>query len=81
MKINVLENGVVVVRDMTPEELAEYENRKDNRTYQQRVVDRIRQIYSIDDEIAIIRQRDTKPEEFSAYNQLVEKIKTEEKRL
>lgn len=81
MKINVLENGVVVVRDMTPEELAEYENRKDNRTYQQRVVDRIRQIYSIDDEIAIIRQRDTKPEEFSAYNQLVEKIKREEKRL
>ena len=81
MKINILENGVVVVRDMTPEELAEYENRKDNRTYQQRVVDRIRQIYSIDDEIAIIRQRDTKPEEFSAYNQLVEKIKTEEKRL
>ena len=81
MKINVLENGVVVVRNMTPEELAEYENRKDNRTYQQRVVDRIRQIYSIDDEIAIIRQRDTKPEEFSAYNQLVEKIKTEEKRL
>lgn len=81
MKINVLENGVVVVRDMTPEELAEYENRKDNRTYQKRVVDRIRQIYSIDDEIAIIRQRDTKPEEFSAYNQLVEKIKTEEKRL
>ena len=81
MKINVLENGVVVVRDMTSEELAEYENRKDNRTYQQRVVDRIRQIYSIDDEIAIIRQRDTKPEEFSAYNQLVEKIKTEEKRL
>lgn len=81
MKINVLENGVVVVRDMTPEELAEYENRKDNRTYQQRVVDRIRQIYSIDDEIAIIRQRDTKPEEFLAYNEQIEKIKTEEKRL
>ena len=79
MKINVLENGVVVVRDMTPEELAECENRKDNRPYKQRVVDRIRQVYSVDDEIAIIRQKDTKPEEFKAYNDFVEVVKAEEK--
>lgn len=47
--------------------------------YEQRVVDRIRIVYSIDDELAILRQRDTKPEEFAAYNSFVEKIKSEEK--
>ena len=47
--------------------------------YEQRVVDRIREVYSIDDELAILRQRDTKPEEFAVYNSFVEKIKSEEK--
>lgn len=47
--------------------------------YEQRVVDRIREVYSIDDELAILRQRDTKPEEFAEYNAFVEKIKSEEK--
>lgn len=47
--------------------------------YEERVVSRIRAIYSIDDELAILRQRDTKPEEFSEYNKVVEAIKAEEK--
>lgn len=47
--------------------------------YAQRVVDRIRAKYSVDDELAILRQRDTKPEEFSEYNDFVEQIKAEEK--
>ena len=47
--------------------------------YEQRVVDRIRAKYTVDDELAILRQRDTKPEEFSEYNAFVEKIKAEEK--
>ena len=47
--------------------------------YEQRVVDRIREVYSVDDERAILRQRDTKLEEFAAYNSFVEKIKSEEK--
>lgn len=47
--------------------------------YEQRVVSRIREVYSVDDEIAILRQRDTKPEEFAAYNAFVEKVKSEEK--
>lgn len=47
--------------------------------YEQRVVDRIRARYSVDDELAILRQRDTKPEEFSEYNAFVEQIKAEEK--
>ncbi len=47
--------------------------------YEQRVVDRIRSVYSIDDELAILRQRDTKPEEFAEYNAFVESIKAEER--
>ena len=47
--------------------------------YEQRVVNRIREKYSIDDELAILRQRDTKPVEFAEYNAYVEKVKAEER--
>ena len=47
--------------------------------YEERIVNRIRERYSIDDEIAILRQRDTKPEEFEEYNAFVEQIKQEER--
>ncbi len=47
--------------------------------YEQRVVNRIREVYSVDDELALLRQRDTKLEEFAEYNAFVEKIKAEEK--
>ena len=47
--------------------------------FEQRVVNRIREVYSTDDEIAILRQRDTKPEEFAEYNAFVEKTKAEER--
>ena len=47
--------------------------------YEQRVVNRIRERYSVDDELAILRQRDVKPEEFAEYNAFVEKIKAEER--
>ena len=48
-------------------------------TYEQRIVNRIRERYSVDDELAILRQRDTKPEEFNTYNEFVERIKVEER--
>ena len=48
-------------------------------SYKERVINRIRAVYSVDDEIAIIRQRDTKPEEFEEYNRFVEQVKLEEK--
>ena len=47
--------------------------------YAQRVSNRVHEVYSIDAELAILRQRDTKPEEFAEYNAFVEKIKAEEK--
>ena len=47
--------------------------------YKERIISRIREVYSIDDELAILRQRDTKPEEFEQYNAFVEQIKAEER--
>ena len=47
--------------------------------YKERIISRIRETYSVDDELAILRQRDTKPEEFEQYNAFVEQIKAEER--
>ncbi len=47
--------------------------------YKDRIIHRIREVYSVDDELAILRQRETKPEEFAEYNGFVEKIKAEER--
>lgn len=43
--------------------------------YKQRVIDLIRERYSVDDELAILRQRDNKVEEFNEYNAFVESVK------
>lgn len=75
--MRVYEDGVY--REMTEKEIAEMEANKPNIPYEQRVVLRIRERYSVDDELAILRQRDTKPDEFAAYNDFVEKVKREER--
>ncbi len=36
----------------------------------------LRKQYSVDDELALLRQRDSKPEEFAAYNAAAEAAKT-----
>ncbi len=74
--MKVYENGKY--REMTEEELSATEEII-ILPYQERVVSRIREKYSVDDELAILRQRDTKPEEFAEYNEVVEKIKQEER--
>lgn len=38
---------------------------------------KIRRKYSVNNELAILRQRDTKPEEFAEYNAYVEQCKAE----
>lgn len=43
--------------------------------YKQRVIELVRERYSVDDELAILRQRDTKAEEFLEYNAFVESVK------
>ena len=48
-------------------------------SYEDRVVSLIREKYSVDDELAIIRQKDTKPEEFNTYFSFVEDCKAKVK--
>lgn len=43
--------------------------------YKNRIIELIKERYSTDDEIAILRQRDVKPEEFDEYNAYVESCK------
>ena len=47
--------------------------------YKRLVNEKIRTKYSINDELAILRQRDTKPDEFAEYNAFVETVKAEAK--
>lgn len=49
--------------------------------YEKLVSQKIRERYSIDQELALHRQRDEKPEEFAEYYAYVEQCKTEIKEL
>lgn len=51
-----------------------------DRLYPNLVSRLIRERYSIDDEMAILRQRDTKPEEYSDYNSFCEECKAKAKK-
>ena len=64
--MKVLENGKYIEVEDLQEDVIPYE---------ERVVARIRERYSVNDELAILRQRDTKPEEFEEYNSFVETAK------
>ena len=55
-------------------------NGRINELYESEIVNRIRKKYSVNQELAILRQRDTKPEEFAEYNAFVEKCKSEVKK-
>lgn len=46
-----------------------------NALYENLIVEKIRERYSINEELAILRQRDEKPEEFAEYHDFVEKCK------
>lgn len=48
-------------------------------TYEQKVQSLIWERYSIADELAILRQRDTKPDEFAAYFEYAEQCKLQAK--
>lgn len=47
--------------------------------YENTIINKIRARYSLNQELAILRQRDTKPAEFAAYNEYVEQCKAEVK--
>lgn len=81
MKIEVPED--CEVEDFTQDLVFSFENynlrkqREKQVEYESAIVGAIRKKYSIDQELAILRQRDTKPEEFYEYNTYVEKCKAE----
>lgn len=75
--MRICENGIY--RDATEQEMTVLRQGEPVPPYKERVISRIRGRYSADDEIALLRQRDTKPEEFVQYNAFVEQIKEEER--
>ena len=46
-----------------------------DKLYESEIIRKIRNRYTVNQELAILRQRDTKPEEFAEYNDFVEKCK------
>ena len=72
------ENGKYI--EMTKEELAEYEKNREKEVapYEQRVVNRIHEVYSLDDEIAMLWKDPNDPEVIQ-YRAFVEQIKAEER--
>lgn len=76
MKKIVLGNEMI---ELTEEEFLEFEKNLGYEpielSYKEQIINKIRNKYSVDDELAILRQRDSKPEEFAEYFDFVEKIK------
>ena len=68
-------NGVLVARDKT----AELSRIKNTIEYPKLVEKKIRTKYSVSAELAILRQRNSKPEEFAEYNAFCELCKSEAK--
>ena len=53
--------------------------KENNDEYENKVVTLIRQKYNVNQELAILRQREVKPQEFAEYNEYVEQCKAEAK--
>ena len=70
------QTGEITERELTPEEIATMEAMQQPQiSYDQLVSDLIRERYTVDQELAINRQRDTKPEEFQSYFDFCEQCK------
>lgn len=52
-----------------------------NTQYEELIIAKIREKYTINQELAILRQRDSKPEEFSEYNTYAENCKAQVKNM
>lgn len=53
--------------------------KQDNEEYENKIVSLIRKKYNVNQELAILRQRDAKPQEFVEYNEYVEQCKEQVK--
>lgn len=86
MENNVIEinaqTGEVTQRELTPEEIAQMQEIEEVEIpYEQRAVSLIREKYSIDDELAVSRQRESKPDEWNEYFDYCEWCKSESNKL
>lgn len=61
--------------DILPKTMTLIKESKKESQRKNKIIFEIRKKYSIDDELAILRQKDTKPEEFQEYFEFVENIK------
>ena len=50
-----------------------------DKLYESEIIHRIRKRYTVNQELAVLRQRDTKPDEFAEYNAYVEQCKEDVK--
>lgn len=69
-------NGAIVYEYEVIPQVSEEEQSILEKTYEEQVVAKIRERYSINDELALLRQKDTKTSEFQAYYQYVEECKS-----
>lgn len=71
----------ILLSDETEKDFEEAESFPEDETvpYEEQVVALIRERYSSDDELAILRQRDSKPEEFEQYFNYCEECKAKVK--
>jgi hypothetical protein len=72
----LIASGWSVYTPPTPEQLEV----TPEQMYKDRVIELVREEYSVDDELAIQRQRDSKIDEFNAYNSFVEECKSQARR-
>ena len=74
-----------VASDFNPDlsfSIDKYKSRKETEAkieYENKIVTLIRKKYNVNQELAILRQRDTKPEEFAEYHKYVEQCKAQVK--
>ena len=64
---------------LTEEQIAKMQEQSKAQEYENKIINKIRQRYTINQELAILRQRDTKPEEYQEYYDYVEQCKVEAK--
>ena len=68
--------GVIRILDVGPDEITITESE-----YPSYVAEKIHEKYSVDDEIAIIRQKEEKPSEYAEYYAYCESVKEEARKL
>lgn len=77
---NIKDGDYVFDRTKYEERIAAIKNGRADLLYKTVIESKIRERYTISDELAILRQRDIKKKEFDAYYQYVENVKANIKR-